>query len=57
MTKKYDKAFKQQTVQMIQEEGKTVAQAARELGLHENTLYRWIAEFKQDGETSVPRQR
>lgn len=54
MTKKYDKAFKQQTVQMIQEEGKAVAQAARELGLHENTLYRWIAEFKQDGDQAFP---
>ncbi|WP_119794994.1 transposase [Paenibacillus thiaminolyticus] len=40
MTKKYDKEFKFQTVRLIQEEGKTVAQVAREMGLHENTLYR-----------------
>ncbi|WP_424768255.1 transposase, partial [Paenibacillus sp. sgz302251] len=45
MTKKYDKDFKLQTVQMIQEEGKTVAQVARELGISDNTLYRWIAEY------------
>ncbi|WP_424768049.1 transposase, partial [Paenibacillus sp. sgz302251] len=32
-------------VQMIQEEGKTVAQVARELGISDNTLYRWIAEY------------
>lgn len=49
MTKKYDKDFKLQTVQMIQEEGKTVAQVARELEISDNTLYRWIAEYKQDG--------
>lgn len=49
MTKKYDKEFKMQTVQMIQEEGKVVAQVARELGISENTLYRWIAEYKESG--------
>ncbi|WP_148090737.1 transposase, partial [Paenibacillus macerans] len=40
MTKKYDKEFKLQTIQMIQEEGKAVAQVARELGISDNTLYR-----------------
>jgi transposase len=54
MKPKYDREFKLNTVQMIQEEGKTVAQAARELGLHENTLYRWISEFKQDGAQAFP---
>lgn len=39
--KNYDKEFKRQVVQMIQEEGKAVAQLAQELGLHENTVYRW----------------
>lgn len=54
MTKKYDKEFKLQTVRLIKEEGKTVAQVAREMGLHENTLYRWIAEFKNDGVHAFP---
>ncbi|WP_342415657.1 transposase [Paenibacillus sp. FSL R10-2782] len=49
MSIKYDKAFKIQTVQMIQEEGKAVAQVARELGISANTLFRWLAEYKQDG--------
>ena len=48
MSQKYDKEFKIQTVKMIQEQGKPVAQAARELGVSDNTLYRWINEFKQD---------
>jgi transposase-like protein len=30
---------------MIQEEGKAVAQVARELGIFASTLYRWIAEY------------
>jgi transposase len=50
----YDKEFKLQTVQLIQEQGKTVAQTARELGLSENTLYRWMTEFKKDGEQAFP---
>lgn len=54
MTKKYDKEFKLQTVQMIQEEGKAVAQVARELGISENTLYRWIGEYKQAGTQAFP---
>jgi transposase len=31
-----------------------VAQVAREMGLHENTLYRWLAELKQDGSQAFP---
>lgn len=54
MTKKYDKEFKLQTIQMIQEEGKTVAQVARELGISDNTLYRWMAEYKKDGAQAFP---
>jgi transposase len=54
MAKKYDKDFKLQTVQMIQEEGKAVAQVARELGISDNTLYRWIAEYKNDGAQAFP---
>lgn len=54
MPKRYDREFKLQTIQLIQEQGKSVAQAARELGLHENTLHRWIAEFKQDGTNAFP---
>lgn len=34
MPKRYDKEFKMQTIQLMQDQGKSVAQAARELGLH-----------------------
>lgn len=54
MTKKYDKEFKLQTIQMIQEEGKAVAQVARELGISENTLYRWMSEYKESGKQAFP---
>ncbi|WP_431089937.1 IS3 family transposase [Paenibacillus sp. 8b26] len=54
MSKNYDKTFKVQTVQMIQEEGKPVSQVARELGISANTLYRWVAEHNQDGKQAFP---
>jgi Transposase and inactivated derivatives len=54
MKKKYDREFKMNTVRLIQEEGKTVAQVAREMGLHENTLYRWLSEVKTDGTKAFP---
>lgn len=53
MSKKYEKEFKIQTVQMIRE-GKAVAQVARELGISDNTLYRWMSEVKQDGAHAFP---
>lgn len=31
-----------------------MAQVAREMGLHENTLYRWVAEFKSSGNQAFP---
>jgi transposase len=53
MAKKYDKEFKLQTVQLVKD-GKSVAQVAREIGLHENTVYRWMEELKQDGTQAFP---
>ncbi|EOS56091.1 hypothetical protein C812_02153 [Paenibacillus barengoltzii G22] len=54
MAKPYDKEFKLQTVRMIQDEGKPVVQVARELGINDNTLYRWMAEYKQSGQQAFP---
>ena len=48
--KRYDKEFKHQTVQYVLEQGKAVAQVARELDLSENTLHRWVSEYKRDEE-------
>lgn len=31
-----------------------MAQVARELGISDNTLYRWMAEYKQDGALAFP---
>ncbi|WP_241475628.1 transposase, partial [Priestia flexa] len=40
--KRYDEAFKKETVKYIAENNKSVAQVAREMDVNENTLYNWI---------------
>jgi transposase len=52
--KQYDKEFKIQTVQMIREQGKSVAQVARELGINKNTLHRWMDEYALDRNQAFP---
>ncbi|WP_422730664.1 transposase [Paenibacillus popilliae] len=55
MTKKYDKEFKLQTIQMIQEEGKAVAQVARELGNKRQYLVSLDARIQERRCTSFSR--
>lgn len=51
--KHYDREFKVQAVQLILEQHKSVTQAARDLGISENTLPRWLNDFKQNPETAL----
>ena len=46
--KSYDKEFKLEAVQLVQN-GKRVAEVARELDIPEQTLHNWIKKFDQDG--------
>ena len=46
--------FKRETVQLLQESGRSVKEVARELGIHPNTLYRWRIEYAEDGEEAFP---
>jgi transposase len=45
--KKYDSDYKQQTVEYILEQRKSVAQVARELDISANTLHGWIKQYKK----------
>jgi transposase len=38
----FDQEFKEGAVRIVRETGKPVAQVARELGIHEATLGRWV---------------
>jgi transposase len=42
--RKYTEEFKTEAVRLVRESGKPIAQAARELGISANLLYRWRGE-------------
>nr|WP_085993151.1 transposase [Oceanobacillus senegalensis] len=52
MTKRYDKEFKLYAVKMIVEDGRKVAEVARELDLVPQTLHKWVTKYKEEQEDS-----
>lgn len=44
--KRFDKIFKEEACHLVLDKKRPVASVARELGIHENTLHKWIAEYK-----------
>lgn len=52
MRKTYDKEFKLQAVNMVKEDGKRIAEVARELDLAEQTLHNWVKKYYQGNESA-----
>ncbi len=52
--RKYDKQFKEEAVKLVTEGGRTVADVARSLGIHENLLHTWKRQLKDDPAGSFP---
>lgn len=52
--KTYDKEFKLSAVRMVLEEGLSVAQVSRDLGINENSLHNWKKKYLEDRENSFP---
>ena len=52
--RQFSREFKLEAVRLVQERGVTVAQAGRDLGLHENMLRKWIREFGAEPEQAFP---
>ena len=52
--KSYDKQFKIAAVKLILEEVVPVSVVAKELEIHQNTLYRWVNEYEEYGESAFP---
>jgi transposase len=48
----YDKDFKLSAVRMVKEEGKRVAEVARDLDVAEQTLHNWVKKYTEDKENS-----
>src|SRR6476620_2468847 len=45
--KKYDREFREGAVRIVRETGKSIAQVARDLGIHEGTLGNWVAQDRE----------
>lgn len=52
--KRHDKNYKIEVVRRVSEQGQKVPDLAKELGIHENTIYKWIGEFKRDKINAFP---
>ena len=50
----YTREFKSDAVRLVTEEGYTLAEAARSLGIHGNTLWKWKQSLAADGEATCP---
>jgi transposase len=50
----YDKQFKIAAVKLVLEDNMTVAEVSKELDIHYNSLYRWISEYEEYGESAFP---
>jgi transposase len=54
--RKFSREFKVEAVRLVRERGVTVAQAARDLDVHENVLRKWVREFDADPRQAFPGQ-
>ena len=52
--RRHGREFKLEAVRLVRERGVTVAQAARDLGLHPNLLRNWVKAFEADSRSAFP---
>ena len=50
----FGREFKVEAVRLVRERGVSVAQASRDLDVHENGLRKWVKEFGSDPKQAVP---
>lgn len=52
--RKFTREFKIEAVRLVRERGVSVAQASRDLGVHENVIRKWLKEFEADPGQAFP---
>ncbi len=55
--RKFSREFKLEAVKLVRDRGVAVAQAARDLDLHENVLRKWVREAEADPQSAFSGQR
>lgn len=54
--RQFSREFKLEAVKLVKERGVSVAQASRDLGVHENVLRKWVRELTADPVHAFPGQ-
>ena len=52
--RKFSREFKLEAVRLVKDRGVAVAQAARDLDIHENVLHKWVRELSTDPQHAFP---
>ena len=50
----FTREFKVEAVRLVRERGVTIAQAARDLDVHENVIRKWVKDFETDPGQAFP---
>ena len=50
----YTREFKAEAVRLVNDQGLSCAEAARDLGLHPSVLYRWVKGYGGDSHQAFP---
>ena len=54
--RRFTREFKVEAVKLVRERGVSVAQAGRDMDVHENVLRKWVKEFGSDPVQAFPGQ-
>src|SRR3954464_1097466 len=52
--RRFSREFKIEAVKLVRDRGVSAAQAARDLGIHENVLRKWVKDFGSDPVQAFP---
>jgi transposase len=52
--RRFSREFKLEAVRLVREQNLSIAQAARDLDLHENVLRKWVKDFTADQTHAFP---
>lgn len=52
--RKFSREFKVEAVKLVRDRGVSVAQAARDLDVHENVLRKWVRDHEDDPGAAFP---
>ena len=52
--RQFSREFKLEAVRLVKDRGVSIAQAARDLDVHENVLRKWVRELREEPQEAFP---